>query len=182
MRESWERLLTSGATTMPTIDLNDSFLQLHARLDRLESESAIRRLFTRYMQLCDVPCVQPEGVAEALGGLFSPDAVWQGVGRLYTSKFGVLRGRAAIINMLMSYLPPSPHFRTNGHLLGSEHIDVEGDQARGSWLMQQLSDYEEGSADLILARLDIHFIRINGVWLISQFQTERLLSSPLTLA
>ncbi|MEU5272349.1 hypothetical protein AB0G77_28165 [Streptomyces hygroscopicus] len=52
-----------------------------------------------------------------LADLFTPDAVWEGAGPLYTEKFGRTSGPEAIAAMLSAYLPPNPHFRANAHLL-----------------------------------------------------------------
>lgn len=151
------------------------------RLARLEAIQAARALFARYMQLCDVPR-QPAATAESLAQLFAEDAIWEGVGRHYEKKFGRLEGATAIAAMLMSYLPPSPHFTFNGHFLASEHIDAEGDNARGQWLMQQISTYQDGHSELIVARLVIAFVRQGSSWLITRFQTERLSDFPLPSA
>ena len=93
---------------------------LEERIRVLEAESAVRHLLNRYMFLCDVP--GPETRESELGQLFCQDAVWQGVGSRYALKFGRLDGRKAIVAMLMSYLPPAPHFLSNMHFLSGEQI------------------------------------------------------------
>ena len=151
------------------------------RLVRLEAIEAVRALFARYMQLCDVPR-QPAATAESLAALFAEDATWKGVGHHYQEKFGRLDGATAICAMLMSYLPPNPHFAFNGHFLASEHIEAEGDRARGQWLMQQISTYEDERSELIVARLVIDFAREGSTWRITLFQSECLGKFPLQSA
>ncbi|MGW3418237.1 nuclear transport factor 2 family protein [Streptomyces phaeochromogenes] len=130
---------------------------------------------TRYLALCDVPA----GAEGELGELFTEDAVWEGGGGAYAEKFGRTEGREAIVAMLSDYLPPSPHFRTNVHLLFPGAVDLKDATAHGSWPMQQLSRYESGSAEVMVARLDVTF-RLDGDRpRISAFRTERLFAAPL---
>ena len=162
-------------TPTPNADLFDSLTQ---RLAKLEATQAVRQLFARYMQLCDVPRQTPTTVKE-LQALFSRDAVWEGVGSHYQNKFGCVTGREAIGKMLMSYLPPNPHFIFNSHFLTSEQISGDLSRTQGQWLMQQLSIYQDGSSELIVARLSITFVVESGDWLIERFQTERLNALPV---
>ncbi|MFG3289121.1 nuclear transport factor 2 family protein [Streptomyces sp. NPDC048179] len=130
---------------------------------------------TRYLALCDVPAREQGDLAD----LFTEDAVWEGGGSTYAGKFGRTEGREAIVSMLSGYLPPSPHFRTNVHLLFPGTVDVDGSTAQGSWSMQQLSRYESGGAEMMVARLDVTF-RLDGDRpRISRFRTERVFSAPL---
>lgn len=142
------------------------------RLHALEAITAVRRLAHEYMACCDVP--GPANFAERLGQLFTADAVWEGIGERYVSKFGRLQGREQVLAMLLDYLPPHPHFHTNGHFLSGERIQVEGEAAEGEWLMQQVSRYDTGSSELIMARIRMQMRRQQGRWLIAYFSTERL--------
>ncbi|MFE4539340.1 nuclear transport factor 2 family protein [Streptomyces scopuliridis] len=138
---------------------------------------------TRYLALCDVPAgaAGPPTDLSALGDLFTEDAVWEGGGSDYAAKFGRTEGRAAIVTMLAGYLPPSPHFRANVHLLfpGTAHADADGSSAHGSWLMQQLSRYDSGQTEVMVARLDVSFRLAPDRPRMSAFRTERLFSAPL---
>ncbi|MDV7214659.1 nuclear transport factor 2 family protein [Streptomyces prunicolor] len=140
------------------------------------SERLVVDTLTRYLALCDVP-VRTEG---ELGDLFTEDAVWEGGGSEYTEKFGRTEGREAIVEMLSAYLPPAPHFLTNVHLLFPGVVYVKGITARGSWKMQQLSRYESGAAEVMVAKLDVTFRIGPDRPRISAFRTERLFSAPLT--
>ncbi|NKJ50410.1 polyketide cyclase [Burkholderia sp. SG-MS1] len=156
----------------------DTLRALSERLAALEAETAVRGTMARYMALCDVPCGALEG--ETLAALFADDAVWEGIGPQYANKFGCLKGRTAIIAMLSRYLPPSPHFSVNVHLLTSEAIEVGGAAAKGRWIMLQASGYVDAPAELISARLEVDFApAANGRdWLITHFRTERLFDAP----
>ncbi|KXU86109.1 polyketide cyclase [Caballeronia megalochromosomata] len=150
------------------------------RVCALEAQNEVRKTIARYMALCDVPCAPLE--RESLAALFTEDAVWEGIGTQYAQKFGRLRGRAAIVEMLQRYLPPSPHFATNVHFLTSEQIEVQGDCAKGRWIMLQASGYVDAKAELIAARLEIDFTpsarEESQAWLIRHFRTERLFDAP----
>ncbi|WP_321846512.1 nuclear transport factor 2 family protein [Paraburkholderia bannensis] len=159
-------------------DTDARIATLEARLAELEAERAVRRTFTRYMALCDVPATMLEG--ESLGALFTDDAIWEGVGTHYAQTFGRSLGRAQIVAMLSRYLPPTAHFTTNVHFVTSETIDVNGQLAIGRWIMMQASGYVDGHAELIGARLVVDFVPTdNGVdWQIAHFRTERLFDAP----
>ncbi|WP_413810709.1 nuclear transport factor 2 family protein [Streptomyces sp. OE57] len=136
-----------------------------------------QQVLIRYLELCDVP--RSPGATGRLEDLFTPDAVWEGVGPLYAAKFGRTTGARAIAEMVSAHLPPNPHFQANVHLLHPGTTDTDGDQVRGRWLMQQLSRYESGGAELLVARLEVDF-RIEEVRArIRHFRTERVFDADL---
>ncbi|MBK5540242.1 nuclear transport factor 2 family protein [Pseudomonas sp. TH05] len=153
---------------------------LAERVRVLEAESAVRRVLHRYMALCDVP--GEEDRLPALRQLFCSDAYWQGVGSRYARKFGRLEGREAIVAMLAGYLPPNPHFRFNAHFLAGEQIAVDGLEVTGRWLLQQLSRYDSGQGEAIVAALNLRFRLEEGAWRIASFTTERLDVCPFAHA
>ena len=148
-----------------------------AAVERIESREAVHRVMCRYMELCDVPSVQFS--VEELASLFTADAVWEGIGAEYARKFGRRRGRPEIVGMLIAYLPPNSHFRANVHVLGSEQIEVDGPAAQGRWIMQQLSRYEDGSAELLVARITADCELVDGTARIKHFTTEKLFVTRL---
>lgn len=145
---------------------------LSQRLTAQEHREAARRTIAQYMDLCDVPRAVP--VDGDLAALFTADAVWEGTGADYSEKFGRVEGRDSIVGMLMAFLPPALHFRTNVHLLGEGKILVAGCCYTGQWIMQQISEYEGGGRELILARINVDFEVEEGTTLISHFRTEKL--------
>ena len=154
--------------------MNEALLQ---RLETLEGESQVRRLMARYMDLCDVP--RAETQVHELAQLFTVDAIWEGVGSQTAQTFGQHRGRDAVAAFVGGYLPPSDHFRLNLHYLTSESIVVDGSGAQGQWIMQQISTYADGRNALFGTRLNIDFRRVDGVWLIAHFRTQRLFNTEL---
>lgn len=152
---------------------------LHARLLGLEAVQSARTTLARYMHLCDQPC--DDNAFPQLADLFTPDAVWEGLGPLYKGKFGRHQGPAAISAFVGSYLAPSPHFKRNLHFLSSDQLEVDNDGSvvRGHWLMLQLSTYGAGGSEAITARLSVDFRPgSDGRWLIAHFRTERLECVP----
>jgi hypothetical protein len=150
---------------------------LEERIATLEIREAARDALVRYMELCDVP--QPAFSWEDMSSLFTEDAVWEGIGPEYTGKFGRLEGRPAVLSMLADFLPPSSHFKRNIHLLGGGSVVAVGSAASGTWIMQQLSEYDGGGTELISARLTVDFQYADGAARISHFRTEKLVSAHL---
>lgn len=146
---------------------------LMVRLERLEAESAARRILSDYMVLCEH--LSPDTPIDALGALFTRDAIWEGRGSRYATVFGRHEGRAAIVAMLGRYCDP-PHFAFNAHYLSSERIEADGEQVQGRWLMLQLSTYPSGKSDLRSAELSVRFAREDGAWRIAHFTTTNLFS------
>ena len=171
----------TGPDSTRAIEARDALVR---RVAALDAERAVRATITRYMALCDVP--EDAGDGPALAALFTPDAIWEGIGPQYASKFGRLEGTEAIVAMLRRYLPPDRHFAANLHFLTSESIDVGADHAsaRGRWIMLQASRYADGTAELIAARLTVDFAPGGDgtTWLIRHFRTERVLDGPWPLA
>lgn len=150
---------------------------LSARLDRLEAESAARRVVTDYFRLCDT--LGPQTSMAALASLFTPDAIWEGQGR-YRTAFGRHEGRDAIIAMLSTYADP-PHFRLNQHYLSSEAIEIlDQDHVIGRWAMLQASTYHDGRSDLRSAALSVDLRLDAGVWRIARFVTTGIFARHVT--
>jgi hypothetical protein len=154
--------------------MSEALLQ---RLEVLEGESQVRRVMARYMDLCDVPRAATN--ASELAQLFSDDAIWEGIGSHTAKTFGHHQGREAVAAFVAAYLPPSTHFALNLHYLTSEAIRVDGNTARGQWIMQQISTYADQRTELFGTRLDVDFRRIDGTWLIAHFRTQRLFNTAL---
>jgi len=161
--------------------MDEALLQRLATLEgdlaKLVGEGAVRRLMARYMDLCDVPRA-PTHVSD-LAGLFTEDAIWEGIGSQTAQTFGQHHGREAVAAFVGGYLPPSDHFRLNLHYLTSESILVDGSAGQGQWIMQQVSTYADGRNELFGTRLNIDFRCVDGTWLIAHFRTQRLFNKEL---
>ena len=152
--------------------------QLQARLQRFETEHAVRACMNRYMALCDA--LDADTPLDDLAGLFTSDAVWEGKGARYAASFGGYRGRDAIRAMFASYMKTPAHFALNVHFLTSELIEVDEESALGSWVMLQTSTFASGASHLNAARLSVRFAREEDAWRMAHFQTENLFSRPVS--
>ncbi len=152
--------------------------RLETRLARFESEHMIRACMNRYMVLCDA--LDAATPLDELVGLFTRDAIWEGIGEKYRGAFGRLEGRGALRDMFAGYMTEPPHFSVNVHFLTSELIELRSaDTARGSWVMLQTSTFADGRSHLNAARLTVDFARGKSRWRMSHFQTENLFSRPV---
>lgn len=150
---------------------------LEDRIAALESESEIRGVVARYMEICDD--LGPDAPMEELGQLFSKNAIWEGAGARYKSTFGGHNGREAIVKFLETYQSPTPHFQSNVHFLTSETVTVNGDNAVGSWVMLQTPSFSNGESFVLAARLSLEFAKEEGRWCISKFKTANLFGRPI---
>jgi hypothetical protein len=96
--------------------------ELLQSLDVLESEAAIRRLMTEYLEARDFGT----GGSTHIADFFVADGIWEGVGRL-ARVLGSHHGRDAIERRFSVPLPLSVHFLANGS------ITIDGDTGVGTW-------------------------------------------------
>ena len=154
-----------------------SLESLQQRLATLESERSVRECMNRYMHLCDMLGV--DFPIDELMSLFTEDAVWEGKGSRYASTFGRYEGHKSIEAMFTKYIKPPAHFDLNVHLISNELINVDGDTAKGSWVLLQPSTFADGRSQLSCARITACFECGDQGWQISNFQTENLFSRPM---
>ena len=165
------------------LSLSQHLEALQQRLQRFEDAEAIRSRVLRYMALCDR--LDPATPLDELGDCFTSDAVWAGRGTRYGSAFGAHSGRAAIVTMLARYCgsaETAPHFLFNAHFLCNEQITPTGpDTAAAEWQMLQTSSFSAGGSHLTAAQLRLQMRRCaDGLWRIAHFETENLLSRPVS--
>ncbi len=126
---------------------------LEARVDRLESIEAIKKLKHVYMQHCDLGYPP-----DLLGPLFVDEAVWT------SAVFGHHAGRKAIEDFFGGI---SAQIVFAAHLAMNFIIDVEGDRASGQWrILMPCTMVEEGRqvSRWILGDYDERYLRQDGVW------------------
>ncbi|MEV0974914.1 hypothetical protein [Microtetraspora glauca] len=131
----------------------------------------------RYMELCDVPAAGYS--RQELEGLFTRDAVWQGVGSWNAERFGQVTTPPRIADMLESYLSPGSHFTVNMHMLGRGAVSVRDGGVEGCWPMVRLSAYVAGGSDITLTRLRVRFQTEDDRVLISRYEPRRLWAKAL---
>ncbi|WP_426357532.1 nuclear transport factor 2 family protein [Pseudocolwellia sp. HL-MZ19] len=148
------------------------------RLTALENEKRVSECMQRYMSLCDN--LGPGFKLETLMQLFTEDAVWEGKGKRYAKTFGQHVGIDAIENMFAKYTQEPGHFSLNVHVLGNEVISVDGNTAKGSWMLLQPSDFIDGRSQLSCAHITAQFKISGRVCQISHFKTENKFSRPIS--
>jgi hypothetical protein len=150
---------------------------LQQRIHALENEKRVSACMNKYMNLCDD--LGPRFELESLMQLFTEDAVWEGKGKRYAKTFGRHVGIDAIETMFAKYTEEPGHFSLNVHLLANEVITVDGNEAKGSWMLMQPSDFIDGKSQLSCARITVKF-RLSGRFCqITHFKTENKFSRPL---
>ena len=129
-------------------------MDLEARIDRLESIEAIKKLKHVYMNWCDLGYPP-----EKLGPLFETEAVWT------SAVFGHHSGRAAIEEFFGGV---SAQIVFAAHLAMNFVIDVDGDTATGKWrILMPCTMMEDGQkvSRWILGDYEEEYVRADGTWL-----------------
>lgn len=133
---------------------------LEARIDRLESIEAIKRLKHVYMNYCDLGYPP-----DKLGPLFVDEGVWT------SAAFGHHQGRAAIERFFGGV---SAQIVFAAHLAMNFIIDVDvdrGDRATGKWRILMpctMMEEDQKVSRWILGDYDEAYVRHDGRWLFSK--------------
>jgi ketosteroid isomerase-like protein len=128
-------------------------MTLEARIARIEAAEEIRRLKAHYCDLCD------DGYdADALAGLFTPDAVWDG------GDLGRFEGTDAIRRFFAGTaraLSLAIHHVTNPAI----SVADDAQSATARWYLLQAATLRQGNrAVWIAGRYADEFVRASGDW------------------
>jgi ketosteroid isomerase-like protein len=149
----WLAVPGAGLAQQPTLE---------QRVQRMEDESAIRRLLIEYGAFLDAKDYH------AYAALFAPDGVWQG-------GFGSFTGPAAIEAMLTANLgAPEAGFvnKSNFHMLTNPLIALDGDRAHvESKYLFWTASADNRPTPLLAGRYVDEFVRVNGQWKIARRTT-----------
>jgi len=136
---------------------------LEQRVAVVEDTLAIERLKSRYAQLVDqryskgapVPEAQLAEIANALGELFTEDAVWDGGKAL-----GVAEGREAIVERLRQ-----PTLLFSWHYFLKPYIEVIGERATARWDLLSPCTTRDGKPHWMAGYEDDEYRKVQGEWL-----------------
>lgn len=167
--------MSSEHRTDPERDPMHDLDTIIARLERLESEKEIRATMAEYIRRVD----RQEDV-EAVGDLFTEDAIWEARGHL-GNEFGTTTGRAAIVDMfrgLPASLPFTAHFLTNEEIVVAE----DGTSATGSWHTLELATTTTEPVEQIvmIAWYNNDFRLVDGKWRMEHVRFEDTSVFPYT--
>jgi hypothetical protein len=122
---------------------------LERRLQHLEDIEAIKQLKTRYCAFCD------DGYnADGIASLFTQNGVWDGEPR------GVNHGREAIRDF---FRRASSRVPFAVHNIMNPIINVQGEEAHGSWYLFQMAT-EENGAKWVSGRYEEDYVKIEERW------------------
>jgi hypothetical protein len=126
---------------------------LAARLDALESVEQIRRLKAAYCAACD-----DDHNGDQVAALFVPEGTWQ------SSNSALCTGHDEI-RAYMHGVRDSGRLKHSSHMVTNPVIDVNGDEAKGTWSFLMMYTSNTGSFVRIIGFYDERYERRNGRWL-----------------
>jgi ketosteroid isomerase-like protein len=137
-----------------------SLEELERRIKALEDVEEIKRLKRRYCAYCD-----DNYDADALAGLFTEDAVWD----------GGIRGKSVGREEIRRFFKDAPQRLPFAiHMVLNPIIEVDGDRAEGTWYLFQPCTFADGNRAMWgAARYDEVYVRVDGEW---KFQSLKLTS------
>ena len=145
-----------------------SLEDLEKRIRAIEDAEEIKRLHQNYINLMDN--LEYEQVVD----LFTEDAT------IEVRKSGVKKGRKEISDFYINVLAKSRGTtRYDGHMAVEPDVRVDGNTARGTWLIYML--FSRPSIQWIQGRNECQYSRQNGEWKISKLKFSRTLASDPAL-
>ncbi len=141
-----------------------SLEELEKRVQALEDLEQIRKLHQHYIDLMDN--LRYEEVLD----LFTDDA------SVEVRNSGVKRGRKELAEIYLGVLLKiRGSERSDGHMAIEPDITVEGDSARGTWLIYMF--FSKPSIQWVQGKNECEYRKENGKWKISKLKFTRTLAS-----
>lgn len=157
------------------MDVDKTIEDLLARVRRLEDESAIRRLMADMLKKADERDHPRYG--ERMVEYYTGDGMWTS-GTGFADVGMAERGHAALTEKFTA----GTRIRESSHHLGSESIEVDGDEANGTWLCFEPATLQtEGDgrqAVWIMGRYICEFRREGDGWKVRTVRFEGIFCTP----
>ena len=137
--------------------------ELEKRVRAIEDLEKIKQMHREYMS-----CLDNLEFKKALD-FFTEDA------EVEVRFSGVLKGKKAFLQIYLGTLATRRTERYDGHLVGQPVIAVDGDTARGHWLVYMF--FSRPTVEWVQGRHDCEYRKENGEWKFSQLKFARTLAS-----
>jgi len=134
-----------------------SLEELEGRVKAIEDLEEIKKLQRRYMSHLD-----KLEFGEAVE-MFSEDATAE------VRNSGVKRGKKEIADIYLGILAQRK-VRYDGHMVGQPIITVEGDTAKGTWIVYML--FSKPSVQWVQGRHDCEYVKEDGQWKFSKLSSR----------
>ena len=145
-----------------------SLEDLEKRIKALEDAEEIKKLHQHYMNLMDN--LRYEEVLD----LFTDDA------SVEVRNLGIKRGRKELREIYIDVLAKKRGAeRFDGHMAVQPDITVNGDAAKGTWLIYML--FSKPAIQWVQGKNECEYKKINGEWKISKLKFTRTLASDKSL-
>ena len=145
-----------------------SLEDLEKRIKALEDSEEIKKLHQHYMNLMDN--LRYEEVLD----LFTDDA------SVEVRNLGIKRGRKELREIYIDVLAKKRGAeRFDGHMAVQPDITVNGDAAKGTWLIYML--FSKPAIQWVQGKNECEYKKINGEWKISKLKFTRTLASDKSL-
>ena len=143
------------------------FGEFEKRLKALEDLEEIKKLHQKYMDLMDN--LHYEEVLD----LFTEDATVQ------VRNSEIKRGKKELAEIYLGILGKKGDVRDNAHIVIHPDITVDGDTAKGTWLVYML--FYEPDIQWVQGKNECEYKKENGNWKISKLRFTRTLASDPSL-
>jgi phosphoenolpyruvate synthase/pyruvate phosphate dikinase len=135
-----------------------SLEELEKRITAIEDLEEIKKLHQKYIDLMDN--LKYKEVLD----LFTEDA------SVEIRNSGVLKGREGLTDIYVNKLGRRTA-RSEGHFVIEPDITIEGDTARGTWLVYML--FSRPSVEWVQGRNEAEYVKVGGKWKIKSMKFTR---------
>jgi hypothetical protein len=140
--------------------------EMEKRLRALEDLEEIKKLHRKYISYLDNLEFQKAS------NLFAENATAE------IRDSGPHKGKKEIAELYLGVLAKRTK-RKEGHLVGQPEITVEGDKAKGHWIVYMF--FSEPSVQWVQGRHECEYVKENGQWKFSRLKFTRTLASQPSL-